>query len=154
MDRVVVVTGGASGMGNATARRFAGEGDHVFIVDRAGAQIESGGVQRALDLAPLEPAVGQRGVLMRAGVVDREHLAGIGVEDRHGWVDRPSVRLAPRDGAERTDGLQHPGSMAGEGRGHGAAVFNGPGASNCRRHRVNSLGWFMPSTATGRPERS
>lgn len=33
-DRVAIVTGGASGMGAATARRLAGGGAHVVIVDR------------------------------------------------------------------------------------------------------------------------
>jgi len=32
--KVVVVTGGASGMGEATAREFARSGAHVVIVDR------------------------------------------------------------------------------------------------------------------------
>ena len=34
MGRTVIVTGAASGMGAATARLFAAEGDHVFVVDR------------------------------------------------------------------------------------------------------------------------
>src|SRR5882757_7369902 len=34
MGRSVIVTGAASGMGAATARLFAAEGDHVIVVDR------------------------------------------------------------------------------------------------------------------------
>ena len=34
MGRVVIVTGAASGMGAASARLFASEGDHVLVVDR------------------------------------------------------------------------------------------------------------------------
>ena len=34
MGRTVIVTGAASGMGAATARLFAAEGDHVYVVDR------------------------------------------------------------------------------------------------------------------------
>ena len=38
--RVVYVTGAASGIGAATARRFAGAGAHVFLVDRSGEPLE------------------------------------------------------------------------------------------------------------------
>src|SRR4051795_13577345 len=44
MGRVVIVTGGASGMGAATARLFAAEGDHVLVVDR-----DEIGAQRTAD---------------------------------------------------------------------------------------------------------
>jgi len=44
MGRVVIVTGAASGMGAATARLFAAEGDHVLIVDR-----DQVGAQRTAD---------------------------------------------------------------------------------------------------------
>ena len=36
VDRVAIVTGGASGMGAATIRRLAGDGARVVIVDRNG----------------------------------------------------------------------------------------------------------------------
>jgi len=64
-DRVVFVTGAASGMGRATARRFAAEGAKVFVVDisepglretidlilQAGGAVEG----RACDVAAMEP---------------------------------------------------------------------------------------------------
>src|SRR5919205_142213 len=53
-------------------------------VNLAGPEIELGGVQRALDLAAFHPAVGQRGVLVGAGVVDGEELALFGVKDSDG----------------------------------------------------------------------
>src|SRR3712207_7020168 len=48
-------------------RRWAG--------DLAGAQVEAGGVQGALDGAAFHPAVGQRRVLVGARVVDRVQVA-------------------------------------------------------------------------------
>ena len=60
-------------------------------------------MQRAFDLAALEPAVGQLCVLMRAGVVDGEHLAVIGVEDGDRWVRFDPPRLTAGEGREWTD---------------------------------------------------
>ena len=57
-----------------------------------GTQVETRGVQRAFDLAALQPTVGERRVLMRAGV-DREHLAVVGVEDRDRWIGFDPPRL-------------------------------------------------------------
>lgn len=39
-ERVIVVTGGASGVGLATARRLVAEGAHVALLDRAGDAVE------------------------------------------------------------------------------------------------------------------
>src|SRR3954453_283262 len=54
----------------------------------AGAQVEAGAVQPALDLAVLHLALGQRDVRVRADVVHREHLA-LGAHQR----DRYAVEL-------------------------------------------------------------
>jgi NAD(P)-dependent dehydrogenase (short-subunit alcohol dehydrogenase family) len=55
-DRVAIITGGASGIGLATARRFAAEGAFVVIADLdpvtgEAAAAEVGGVFRAIDVA-------------------------------------------------------------------------------------------------------
>ena len=39
--KVVVITGGNSGIGLATARRFAAEGAHVFITGHRQAELEA-----------------------------------------------------------------------------------------------------------------
>ena len=64
-DKVAVITGGASGIGRACARRFSGEGARVVLGDinvdaaiAAAAQIESaGGTAHAVRLDAASPAV-------------------------------------------------------------------------------------------------
>ena len=104
---LVVTPGGRLGAASSRTTLIIPVDDHHLVrahrqlgrrrVDRAGAQVETRSVQRAFDLAALEPAVGQRGVLVRAGVVDGEHLAVVGVEHRD---RRVQVRhVAPPRGA-------------------------------------------------------
>jgi len=76
MSKVVVVTGGASGIGEATVRRFAAGGWTVEIADRDAARGEriageSGATYRALDVAD-EAAISAYAadVLARRGAVD------------------------------------------------------------------------------------
>lgn len=49
----------------------------------SGAQVEQGRMQRAFDEAALDIALGERGVLVAAGVIDGVETA-LGVEDRDG----------------------------------------------------------------------
>ena len=56
-DRVAVITGGASGIGLATARRFAAEGARVVIADLDPASGEAL-ARRFLDLASTTPMNG------------------------------------------------------------------------------------------------
>jgi NAD(P)-dependent dehydrogenase (short-subunit alcohol dehydrogenase family) len=72
--RVAVVTGAASGIGQATARRFAAEGATVVTVDMT-------------DTAALAAELG--GDPVRADVADEAQVAALyaGVKERHGRVD-------------------------------------------------------------------
>src|SRR6185369_8446006 len=67
----------------------------------AGAQVEAGAVQPALHGGALDVALGQRHVLVRADVADREHLA-LGVHQAHRLVTEldPDGRTV-RDVGER-----------------------------------------------------
>ncbi|MDO3700608.1 3-oxoacyl-ACP reductase [Micromonospora sp. C28SCA-DRY-2] len=75
-DRVAVVTGAGSGIGLATARRFAAEGARVVCVD---IDVEAG--KRAAD--------GVRGEFVAADVADEAAVRDLfdGVAARHGRVD-------------------------------------------------------------------
>ena len=96
--RVVVVTGAASGIGAATARRFAEAGATLFLVDRearlAGIAAELGAAHGVLDVADagaLREAMGQcvrvyggiDGVVSNAGVAPQGALHGIDDEVLH-----------------------------------------------------------------------
>src|SRR3954471_14283949 len=73
-----------------------------------GTQVEARGVQGALNGAAVQPAVGQRGVLVRARVVDRVEVT-VDVEDRNGLVSLYSGGLAGRQRSRGTD-RDHEGS--------------------------------------------
>ncbi|MFT4009060.1 MAG: SDR family oxidoreductase [Nocardioidaceae bacterium] len=72
-DKVCIVTGGASGIGRATVLKFAAEGAHVVIADRADATdfaAEVGGLYVAVDVTD-EASVEQ---LVAAAVAWKGHL--------------------------------------------------------------------------------
>src|SRR3954463_13576188 len=63
-------------------------------------QVEAGGMQRALDLAVLDPAIGQRGLLVGTGVVDRvDGVNELALDPEHsdGYVGHDPDRLTARD---------------------------------------------------------
>ena len=112
VDRVAVVTGGASGIGLATARRFAAEGAHVVVGDvdptsgKAAAE-EVGGLFVQVDVTSPEQVdgavPGRRRHLRRAGhrVQQRRHLPA----GRRLDPDHRARRLAPGAGGQPDLGL-------------------------------------------------
>ena len=77
-NKVVVVTGGTSGIGLATAKAFAAEGAHVFITGRR---------QEALDKALQEITGSVAGVRGDMGqLADIDHLYDV-IQQRYGQID-------------------------------------------------------------------
>jgi len=76
VDRVAVITGGASGIGRATAHRLAGEGARVVIADLPG----SAGAAVADDVA---------GTFLPTDVTSPEEVSALfrAVHDQHGRID-------------------------------------------------------------------
>lgn len=78
-DRVAIVTGGASGIGRATAERLAREGARVAVFDRDAAEVE-GAVSWTVDVTdPASIARAVEGVVAKWGRIDVVvNCAGIG----------------------------------------------------------------------------
>ena len=79
--KVVVVTGAGHGIGRATARRFAGEGAHVVVVD-----MNESGAAETVDLITAQGGTAQA---MVADVSDERAVADLGarIATAHGRVD-------------------------------------------------------------------
>jgi NAD(P)-dependent dehydrogenase (short-subunit alcohol dehydrogenase family) len=76
-DRVAVITGGASGMGEASVIRFLDEGAFVFVVDRSGHEAE------------IAQRLGERAIAFHADVTSAEELQRLfkAVDEKFGRLD-------------------------------------------------------------------
>jgi NAD(P)-dependent dehydrogenase (short-subunit alcohol dehydrogenase family) len=77
-DKVAVITGGNSGMGLATAKRFVAEGAYVFITGRRQAELD-----KAVELIG-KNVTGVQGDVSNLADLDRLYAA---VKERKGWID-------------------------------------------------------------------
>ena len=99
-DRAVLVTGGASGLGEGAARLLAERGDHVVVADRdeqgaaavATAIARAGGSAESLPLDVADPASCRRVFddLARRGVPVDGLVNSAGVASRHPFPDMPA----------------------------------------------------------------
>ncbi len=86
--KVAVVTGGGSGIGLATAKRFVSEGAHVFILDRNKKELDS-----ALSEIGSKNVVGVEGDVSNIGDLDKLYSA---VKDQKGTALGLSIQIRPR----------------------------------------------------------
>lgn len=82
-DKIAVVTGGSSGIGLATAERFAEQGAHVFIVGRRQAELDAAVAQ-----------IGENVTAVRAGIARLDDLDRLyETVARRGKIDATSAIL-------------------------------------------------------------
>src|SRR2546428_11801916 len=102
-----LVTGGASGMGEATGRRLAAEGAHVVVVDRdatRGAAIATdlGGTFCEADVTQEEPVrVAVAAATEHSPLRTCIHFAGVGRADDRPQPQPPPSRTPPQDHREQ-----------------------------------------------------
>ena len=101
-DRVAVITGGGSGIGLATARRFAAEGARVVVVDL---DVDAG--QRAADevngeFVPADVSVEESVAELFDGVADRFLAQAAGTAPRGANLAEATLCAALERGARRS----------------------------------------------------
>jgi NAD(P)-dependent dehydrogenase (short-subunit alcohol dehydrogenase family) len=100
-ERIVWITGGASGIGRATALALARQGSRVVVSDRDEAGLESLAREAGVEAEPLDISVSEEVARVAAGILDRSgrldalvNCAGINVPERH--LDRLTIEAWDR----------------------------------------------------------
>jgi meso-butanediol dehydrogenase / (S,S)-butanediol dehydrogenase / diacetyl reductase len=108
--RVAIVTGGASGMGAATARRLAAGGAHVLIVDRNGALAAT--VAAEIDGTPFVGDIADSGFCYAAVAAAADHHGGLDiVVNAAGVIVRASGENTTDEQWERIMGVNVSGTF-------------------------------------------
>lgn len=125
-NKVVLVTGGATGIGLATARRFAGEGARVVIASRN----EEAGAQAVRRIQQ----DGGEASFVPTDVTRSEHVEQLirGIESSHGRIDA-AFNNAGTEGA--------PASLADDSEGNYQRIFdvNVKGLWLCMKHEIKHM---------------
>lgn len=126
-DAVAVVTGGASGIGLAAAKRFVGMGLKVCIADLGGARLEQAGAMLAAaarggadDVLAVAADVGRAEELERLEAAVRARFGGTDLLMNNAGVQPGSAIFGPVENWERVIGVNLWGPI------HGSRAF-GPG---------------------------
>ncbi|MEQ1693201.1 MAG: beta-ketoacyl-ACP reductase [Gemmatimonas sp.] len=101
-SRVAIVTGGANGIGLATAQRLADSGAHVAIWDRvrdAGEAAARSLTERGATVVFVETDVTNRDSVDRAVAVTLEHFGGIDILINNAGITRDAQLVKIKDGA-------------------------------------------------------
>lgn len=101
-QRIAVVTGGANGIGRATARRLAQSGAHVAIWDRVAAVGEAAAAELAdegLNIVFVEADVTRRVSVDAAVAATVAHFGGIDILINNAGVTRDAQLVKIKDGA-------------------------------------------------------
>jgi NAD(P)-dependent dehydrogenase (short-subunit alcohol dehydrogenase family) len=92
-DKVVIVTGAASGIGLATARRLVAEGSRVALVDVDGDAAAAAAAQLGADVLALTGDVGSESDVERCFATVRQHFGRIDALHNNAGIEGPVTPL-------------------------------------------------------------
>jgi NAD(P)-dependent dehydrogenase (short-subunit alcohol dehydrogenase family) len=93
-DRVVIVTGGASGIGLATARRLVGEGARVALVDVDGEAASAAAAELGSEVLPLAGDVSSESDVQSYFAAAAEHFGRVDSLHNNAGIEGPLAPLA------------------------------------------------------------
>ena len=99
-DRVVIVTGGASGIGRATAGRLIAEGARVALVDIDGAAASAAAAELGSEVLPLAGDVSSEADVQSYFAAAAEHFGRVDSLHNNAGIEGPLAPLADFETAE------------------------------------------------------